>query len=198
MGLKGEFMKVLDVISLALKHISREDILSTTLIDSNSITQPTDEQTSVYNDLLSCLNETVQSIAYMYFPLKHIENIKVVNKSFNYSSLSKTLIEVVRLKNDLGHLTKFVSFPTYFSCPDGNYTITYTYSPDYLQSNNQDIEVQQGKVDERILSFGTVSKFYLKRGMYQDANVWDNSFQRLMIVGQRPKHMPQIPSRGWF
>jgi len=45
----------------------------------------------------------------------------------------------------------------------------------------------------------TFQDFYEIYDIYgEDANVWDISFQRLLLVGQRPKHMPTLAFRGWI
>lgn len=199
MGLKGgTLMIVSDVLNLVLKNLSREDVFNTTLFDNQSLNEPTDEQKLVFNDLIACLNDVIQSVVYVYHPLKKLENIEVSNEQFDYSKLSETLIDVIKLKDVNGVCAKFTTFPTFFKCKNGKYTITYTYAPKMIEKNSDVIIVPEGKVSDRILATGTTSRFYLKRGMYQDANVWDISFQRLLLVGQRPKHTPKMDARRWF
>ncbi len=189
-------MKASDVLELALKKISREDILNTTLFGKAETVS--DEQQSVVDDLVVALGDTISSIAFLYHPLKKVENITVQNGQFDFSELSRTLIEVIRLKRENGTTEKFTTFPSFFTAPNGNYTITYTYAPSTVIGLEDVVEVPNGKVDARAISTGCVSRFYLKRGMYQDANVWDVAFQRLMLVGQRSKALPSMPKRGWY
>lgn len=191
-------MIVSDVLKITLKNISREDILETKIFDESSTQEATSEQQKVVDDLVCALNDTIQSIVYVYFPLKKLENITVTNGQFDYSSLTKPLIDVFKLKNKDGVSQKFTTFPTFFTCPSGSYTITYSYAPTMVNALTDAITVPEGKVNERMLAVGTTSRFYLKRGMYQDSNVWDVSFQRLLLVGQRPKHMPKMDARGWY
>jgi len=191
-------MTVSDVLKLVLKNISREDVLSTTTFDSSSEIAPTTEQSKLISDLIACLNDTVQSIVYIYHPLKKVENITVTDEQFNYSDLSETLIDIMKIKDASGVSERFTTFPSFFKCKNGKYTITYSYVPDMLTSLTDVLIIPEGKVNERILATGCTSRFYLKRGMYQDANVWDVSFQRLLLVGQRPKHIPEMSPRGWY
>lgn len=191
-------MTVSDVLKLVLKNISREDVLSTSLFNSESETLPATEQSGLTEDLITCLNDTIQSIVYVYHPLKKIENITVENECFNYSDLAETLIDILKLKDENGVSQKFTAFPTFFKCRSGKYTVTYSYVPDIVTALADSLVVPEGKVNERVLATGCTSRFYLKRGMYQDANVWDVSFQRLMLIGQRSKHIPEMSPRGWY
>lgn len=197
MGLKGEKMTVSEVLSLTLQNLSREDVLETDLFDENG-QEATDEQEELVSDLIKCLNDTIQSIVYVYHPLKTKEEISVLNKTFLFNNLSKTIIDVLKLKNKNLVNCPFQIFPTYLECENGNYTITYTYQPEEVSGLDDEIDIPQGKVTSRILATGCTSRFFLKRGMYQDANVWDVSFQRLMLVGKHPKNVPEIAPRGWF
>lgn len=187
-----------DVLNLVLKNISREDILKTKLFDENSEALPSDEQNTVVEDLLTCLNDAVQSLVYIYFPLKKLENITVDNNQFEYQKLQETLIEVLKIRDANGVNQKFTTFPTFFTCPSGKYTITYSYAPKHISKLSDSVVVPREKVTDRVLATSTTSKFYLKRGMYQDSNAWDLAFQRMMLVGQRPKHIPKMDSRGWY
>jgi len=191
-------MTVSDVLKLVLKNISREDVLKTNLFDSGSAVEPTTEQSELAEDLTTCLNDTIQSIVYVYLPLKKVENITVSDEVFDYANLSETLIDVFKLKDENGVQQKFTTFPSFFKCANGNYTITYSYAPDVVTELADDLVIPEGKVNERVLATGCTSRFYLKRGMYQDANVWDVSFQRFMLIGKRPKHIPEMSSRGWY
>ena len=191
-------MTVLDVIKLVLTNISREDLFATTIFDSNSEAEPTSEQDELVKDLISCLNDTIQSVVYVYHPLKKMEKISVSEEQFNFADLSEKLIDIIRLKSESGVAEKFITFPSFFKCKKGEYTITYTYAPEPTNTLADTLVVPEGKVNERVLATGCTSRFYLKRGMYQDANVWDVSFQRLLLVGQRPKHIPTMKARGWY
>ena len=191
-------MTVKEVLTLVLKNLSREDILSTSAFNTSSQTELNEEQKDTIENLINCLNDTIFSIAYIYLPFKTTEKIKVTNETFDYNQLDKILIDIIKIKDENGVNIKFTTFPTFFRCKNGNHTITYTYSPQQVSTLSDTLPIEEGKISTRTLAVGTTSKFYLRRGMYQDANAWDLSFQRLMLIAQRPKHMPKISSRGWF
>ncbi len=190
-------MIVSDVLNKVLKNISREDVLKTSLFTENGST-PTDEQQELVAELIDCLNDTIESVVYVYHPLKMKETIQVFDNQLNFLQFSKTLIDVVSIKDKNGIAVPFVVFPNYIECQSGTFDVVYTYLPDVVLTLSDEIEFPQGKITARILATGVTSKFFLKRGMFQDANVWDVSFQRLLLVEQRPKHMPNLASRGWI
>ena len=190
-------MTVSDVLKKVLKNINREDVLKTSLF-SETNTQASEEQQELVQDLIDCFNDTLESVAYVYHPLKTKETIVVENGKLNFSLLSKTLIDIVSLKDQNGIDVSFVMFPSYAECLSGKMEVAYTYLPDAKVNLSDEIDFPKGKVTARIFATGVTSKFFLKRGMFQDENVWDISFQRLLLVGQRPKHMPTLAFRGWI
>ena len=189
-------MKAKDVIEISLKNIKREDILSTSLITTEGSTF-TDEQKEVFDDLLCSVNDCVMSICYIYLPQKMKEDIVVSNKIFNYSSLTKTLIDVVRIKDKIGVLHKFSTYPTYLKCDDGEFEITYTYQPDVVQVLNDEIDLENKNISLRALMLGTVANFYLKRGLFDESSVWEKLFHEELTACKRKKYIPEIKARKW-
>jgi len=189
-------MIVLDVLKICLNDIKRDDILTTNLFLENG-SQPTDEQNEVVNDLIFCLNDAIQTIAYVYHPLKTYENIVVQNGTFLYSNLTKTLIDVIRIKDNNGISHHFSTYPTYFKCENGTYTLTYTYQPQLCEALDDEIDLSEDKITERVLACGSTSQFYLKRGMFKESNMWETYFERLLSAMKYPKSILDMPMRRW-
>lgn len=190
-------MKAKDVLVYSLRDLKREDIIPTSLITLNGTT-PTSEQQEVVSDLMSSLNDTIMSISYIYLPLKTSENITVENGKFLYQNLSKTLIDVLRLKDIYGINHKFSTFPTYLKCESGRYEIIYTYQPELITQISQDIDLSKNKLSERVIATGCTANFYLKRGMYEDSNCWEKIFERQIMLGKNPKYIPELSYRRWI
>ncbi|MBR1925632.1 MAG: hypothetical protein IJ837_02130 [Clostridia bacterium] len=189
-------MIVLDVLKFCLNDIKRDDILTTNLFSENG-DEPTDEQKEVVNDLKFCLNDAIQSIAYVYHPLKAYENIVVEDGTFSYNNLNKTLIDVIRIKDSSGISHHFSTYPTYFKCENGTYTLTYTYQPNLCENLSDTIDLSEDKITERVLSAGCTSQFYLKRGMFKESNMWETYFERLISAAKYPKSVLDMPLRRW-
>ena len=186
-------MKAKEIVEISLKNIKREDILLTSLIATGG-TSYTDEQKEVFDDILASLNDSIMAISYIYLPQKMKEDIVVENNKYNYSSLSKTLIDVVRIKDKCGVLHKFFTYPTYLKCDNGEFEITYTYQPDIIENLNDDIQLENKNVSSRILMIGTVANFYLKRGLFDESLLWEKSFKEQIALCKRKKYVPQMKS----
>lgn len=189
-------MTVENVLKFSLKDLKREDLLSTTYFNQQGVV-PTAEQTEVVNDLIDSLNDVILGVAYIYYPLKTFEIINVTNEQFEYKDLSKTLIDVIRLKDSLGVSHNFTTFPSFIKCKNGRYTLTYTYQPSLVQNLSDEIDLSENKITEKLLSIGCTANFYLKRGMYEDSNYWQSYFEKMILLAKNPKYVVDLPCRGW-
>ncbi len=106
-------MTVLDVVKLVAQYIGDADLLSTTTLGGQ--TSPTEQQTSKINTLVSCVNDTVQNLAIMYFPLKKEEVVTSPNGSYSFTLFSKPLLDILKIvDNRLKFSVDYAMFPDYF------------------------------------------------------------------------------------
>lgn len=187
-------MIVLDVIKLALKNLGLDELLE--LQQFGGQNEADSEQLLQIQKLTDCLNDVIQSIAFMYLPLRTFENITVTNKKFSFSNFSKTPIELLFLKNEAGLKQKFYTYPTFFTCENGNYTASYTYVPSGVSNLSDSIEINQ-KLDARTVAYGVVARFFLLKGLFSEANAWDAKFQQALLVASRKKSEIKMCGRWW-
>lgn len=187
-------MIVLDVIKLVCKNLGFDDLLATTTLGGQ--TAPTAENTKQIGCLVDCLNDVNQSIAFMYLPLRTFENITVQNGKFMYSNFSKTPIELLSIKNEMGIKQKFYTYPTFFTCENGSYTANYTYVPAYVSALSDTIEVNN-KIDARTICYGVIARFFLLKGLFAEANAWDTKFQQALLVASRKSGSVKMCGRWW-
>ena len=195
MGLKGEEMIVKDIVKLVCKHLNLNDLLQITELGGTSTS--TEDQQAQINQIISCINDVNHLIAFMYIPLKTTENITISNNKFNFSDLSKNLIELISVKNNNGIKQKYNTFPTFLECSNGNYIITYTYAPALIEELTDTIDVSY-KIDDYAFANGVVARYFLYKGLFSDASAWDTKFAQSMLVAQRKKSGVKMPPRRWF
>ena len=188
-------MTVLDVLKITCRNLGLEEFLSLTEFGGNEVA--TDEQALQIEQLIACINDVNQSIAYMYLPLKTIENITINNKKFEYSKFAKTLIEILWIKNASGLKQKHTCFPTFLSCENGSYTVNYTYAPSFVNNVNDVLDVHF-KIDARTMAYGVTSRYYLLKGLFSEANAWDIRFQQSLLVASRRNSNIRMYDRGWL
>ena len=189
-------MKAKEILELSLKSIKREDVLKTSLFIQNG-TNPTDEQQEVFDDLFFSVNDALMSISYIYLPQKMKEEVMVQNGQISYQTLSKTLIDVVRIKDKYGVLQKFLTYPTYVKCPNGLMEITYTFQPSVVTNLTDDLEFENKNISSQMIMFSVVANFYLKRGLFDESEVWEKMFKEQVLECKRKKYVPEMKKRLW-
>lgn len=80
----------------------------------------------------------------------------------------------------------------------GSLRVTYSYLPSEVSGVNDDIEVVENKVTARMVALGVLSRYFLIVGMYQDANNWEQTFARAVLVAQRRKDNVVLKKRRWI
>lgn len=190
-------MTVLEVIKLVAQYIGDPDLLDTTTLGGE--VEPTSQQTNKINMLISCINDTAQSLAIMYFPLKKEEIVSSSNGCYQFSQFTKPLLDILKIvDNRLKFNVEFAMFPDHFEAKAGDLLVNYTYLPSETTTLSSKIEVVENKVTARMLAIGVTSRYYLMVGMYQDANNWNEMFERAILIAQRRKDNIVLKKRRWL
>ena len=188
-------MTVKDVLKLAVVYIGDSELANTTILGGTET--PTTQQTEKLNLLLTCVNDTVQSLAMMYFPLKHEQKVTSSTGTYNFSQLDKTLLDIMKVTDEHNLEVDFAFFPTYFQSRKGTLNIVYSYIPDYVNDFSDSIEVVENKVSLRMMVLGVVSRYYMFIGMYTDAESWNSMFEQAVLVASRNKNNVVMKKRSW-
>lgn len=189
-------MEAKQIMELALKNIKREDVLKTSLFVTGG-TSPTDEQQEVFDDIFDSINDSLMAISYIYIPQKTKEEVVITNGQLSYESLSKTLIDVVRIQNKCGVSQKFLTYPNYVKCSNGTFEITYTYQPDVLEDIDDELDIENKNISPQLVSLGTVANFYLKRGLFDESLKWEKMFKEQIVLCKRKNYVPEIKGMVW-
>ena len=189
-------MTAKNVITLVVQYLGEYDLLSTTTLGGN--TAPSSEQTAKLNKLFSCVNDTIQTLSTMYFPLKYKQSITSQTGIYQFNSLQKELLEIIKLTDMYNYDVKYEFFPAHFEAKNGTLNIEYTYLPDNATTFNQDLDIAKNFVTTRIVALGTISKYFMCLGMYNDANEWNKMFETACKVAKRRKDNVVIKKRRWL
>ena len=189
-------MTAKDVIKHAVMYIGEWNLLSTTTLGGSDT--PDDQQKDKLEILLTCVNDVVETLALMYFPLKYEEKVQNNTGFVSFSELSKDLVDLIKVVDKYGYELGYDTFPTYFEAPKGEVTVVYNYAPAEVDDFTDTLEVAGDKVTLRLLSIGVASRYFLIMGMYSDAEAWQTMFERAILVASRPKTAKFIKKRRWF
>lgn len=190
-------MTVLDVLKLTAQYLGDLDLLSTTTLGGE--TTPSQQQAEKINILQNCVNDTVQSLAVMHFPLKKEEVISSTNGVYSFNLFSKPLLDILKIVDSrLKFSVDYAMFPEHFEAKAGSLFVTYTYLPADATTISSKLDVVENKVSARMVALGTVSRYFLVTGMYQDANNWNEMFEQSILVAQRRKDNVVLKKRRWL
>lgn len=190
-------MTVTDVLKLAVQYLGEGDLLQTTLLGGEST--PTEQQNQKVNTLFNCVNDTVQVLATMYFPLKKEDILTSSNGIYPFTNFSKPVLDILKvLDSRIKFSVNYAMFAGHFEAKAGTLQVTYTYLPADATSFSQNLEVVENKVTARMVALGAVSRYFLITGMYQDASNWEEMFERAVLVSQRRKDNIVLKKRRWI
>lgn len=190
-------MTVLEVLKFACKYLGENELLSTTTLGGDM--EPSLQQIDKINTLIDCVNDTVETLAIMYFPLKYEEMLSSSNNIYSFDNFTKPVVEILKvLDNHLKYEVDYAMFADHFEAKSGDLRVIYTYLPSNASDVNDTLEVVENKVTPRMVALGVVSRYFLIVGMYQDSSSWQEMFERVVLVAQRRKDNVVIKKRRWL
>ena len=187
-------MKVKEIIAYACAFIGEKEIAEK-LNSSSSVTYSDKEQEKV-DALLRCFNFVNEEIASDYLPYLVTEDISVDNSILNYSSLSKTIINIYSIKGSFGRNVKFKTYPDFVEIFGKANKITYSYLPEN-KALNDEFDFYNG-LSARIFAYGIASEYFLSDGLSEDAEIWEERFKESLFVLSRKRSETKLPKRKWF
>ena len=188
-------MKVKKIIAFACSFIGEKELSEKLLSEETSITF-TDREQEKIESLIRCFNFVNQEIASDYLPFLYTEDVEVENSVLSFSTLTKTIINVVELKGLFGKNVKYRQYPDYLQVYGKAKKITYSFLPDDLTLED-DMEFYNG-LSARIYAYGVASEYLLIDGLSEDAEIWEERFKESLFVLSRKRSESHLPKRRWF
>ena len=190
-------MTVFDVIRQVLLYLNEPELCDTVLLGGTE--EPTDQQKEKVNLLINCVNDSIQTIATMYFPLKKEEVVTSANGIYSFDLFSKPLLDILKVMDSrLRYTVDFSMFADHFESKVGSLLVVYTYLPTDVEFVADKLEIVENKVTARMVAMSVMSKYYMILGMYQDAANWEEMFERAVLVAKRRKDNIVLKKRRWI
>ena len=189
-------MTIKSILKIAGLFLNKNDMISA--LDLENISSASQSVQDEINFLVKCLNLAYQEVASDYIPLLYKEKVTLTDGKLNFSGLTKTIVDVVSLKDKNGFRVKYQSFPSYLQTNENEVEITYKYQPEDLTSLSSTIESFAGRVSEKLLAFGTLMEYCFILGLYEDAEIWEKRFKDSLKLRARKKSGLKLPSRRWI
>lgn len=191
----GKKVNVTQVVELTATYLQLEEVLEMEELGGTEV-NPTELTQKNLELLVRCVNLVYQELATDYIPLKHAEEITVSSGEFLFENLTKSIINVLSLKNLDGENKKFKIYPNAIKVENGTYQIEYSYLPSEVSLGNE-VEAFSGRISERILAYGVASEYSFISGLFEEASMWKKRFEDAVLIASRKKSPLRMPTRRW-
>lgn len=146
--------------------------------------------------LLESVNFVAKELAEEHFPLVRVEQHTTdAECKVALSQFDKTVHRIVSVLDPNGKKTTFRVFDDFVKLckPNANFEFAYEYLPAFADFNQQIETVSL--VTERLLAIGACATFCLATGLFSEAQMWDEKFQKgIERVRSRSRGEKRMPA----
>lgn len=191
-------MVVKDVLRLVAIFLNKKELLEDEvfLTAVPDYYTPNQQRQDQIEQLLLCLNLVCNELARDYLPLLTQEQIEFQNGKFEYTKLSKVLLDVFGLTTLSGKSVKYKTFPTFIQAPVDKAIIQYSYEPQELGIEDK-IENFFPSVPMRVLAYGVAMEFCFLNSLSTEALIWESRYKDALLLIKRKKSEIRMPARRW-
>lgn len=145
--------------------------------------------------LLTCFNLVENELALDYLPLFAEDEIESETGIIEFSALRYDAVRVTGVRDKWGNAAAFKLFPTYLQTAPGYVKITYTYTPQKKEIDEESDFVTL--ISSRLMSYGMAAEYSLVMGLFEDATVWDKKYKEGIEAAYKLRPCKRIKSRRW-
>lgn len=148
--------------------------------------------------MVDCVNLTNCNIATNYVKLYAVKKVRNSSGTITYSSVtSKTIFDIVSVKTVTGTSIDFDLNTGGIVTKVGDVVIKYTYFPDDLLYDDA-IDNYPTKINERIFVYGVMAEYLYVKGVFDEAQMWEEKFKLELQSCLRPQRNAKIKRRRWY
>ena len=185
-----------NVIKNVATYLNLTNLLNSVFLDGDN--QPTKQDEAEINTLLSCLNLVINQVATEYINLKNKIKISSISGKIYYSALSSNVVVDVLTVTKNGSPVRFEVCADHIKTVSGDLEVEFVYQPSSCSSVLSNIDFENFKINERVLSYGVVAEYCFLNGNYDDAAIWDNRFKNSLSNLNRARREIKIKQRLWI
>ncbi|MBQ8309068.1 MAG: hypothetical protein IJX96_04465 [Clostridia bacterium] len=146
-------------------------------------------------DLLRCFNLVENELAIDYLPLYAEEEVESDTGAIYFSSLSRSVVRILRVCDEWGNDAAFKLFPDYLKTQGGKVAIRYTYTP--KEKTVDGVSDFASNVSLRLFAYGIAAEYSLASGLFEDAALWDKKYKDAITAAYRSNPCRRLRSRRW-
>ena len=185
-------MEVKNLVKEVANFLQLSNVLAVDLDDETELAGMDDLTKRDVNLIVSCLNQTLTTIATEYVELLTSENITVQNGQFNLDDLEKKCYKIKKV----GNFEKFEIVGNKLKLDDGNYDIIYSYFPEELELDDE-FDFYEN-LSKYAICYGICSEYCLILGDFSQSETWESKFENAMEMAKSQLKVVSIKSRRWL
>jgi len=186
-------MEVKNIIKKICSLINDDQLLLA--IENNTFT---DDQQKEINLLVECVNLTNVNIATNYSKLIETKTINNYSGVIKYSSLTNEAIySIVCVKNENGRDLDFSLTTSGINTKKGTVSVKYSYFPKDVEYYDS-IDNYPTKISERDFVYGAISEYLYAKGVFNEAQVWEERFKNEMQSKLRAQKNIRLRTSRWI
>ncbi len=185
-------MTIKDIVTTAAVCLGKTEVLEYL---EKGVAENVEQVEKELNLLLRCTVLTVEQLATEYAPLSMEEQFQTENGRIYFSDFSRRVLEILSVKS-LGKIEQtFKVYPEFVKTINGRVVVEYNYLPQNLKLADE-ISFDNGKITERIISYGVASEYALIEDCYEESVMWDERFKQSLIKAIGTKNA-RVKQRRW-
>lgn len=138
------------------------------------------EGSTNWSMLFRCANITATNVACNYRDCIGIQTFNVKDSSINYADFDEPFLKVKSIKSD-GQDVYYDIYTNFISVPNGRVTVKYAYVPRFTSGEDDIDDIVGGILNDSTLLYGILAEYASICGVIDDANLFDEKFQKLLF-----------------
>ena len=182
-------MLVKDIINLACQFLDKAEFANKLKL-SEELSQEEGQQ---LNELVQCFNLVREELYTEILPIVKIDRLKTQNLKVPFVDFSFMPVSILAVKDGSGrHVRHKVNNDGVVAFAN-EVEIWYTIKPDTLAIDDE----FSSTIPERIYAYGLVREFYIRKALYNDAEIWEDRYKNSIDM-LTSKKSAFIPRRRWL
>jgi hypothetical protein len=148
------------------------------------------------SNLVRCFNLVENQLALDYLPLFAEDEFYSETGVIDFSSLTKSPIRIVKVRDAVGQDLKFTLFPAYLKPEVGKVIVRYSYAP--KEKTLQDSSDFLLYASVRLFAYGMAAEYFTASGLYEEAAVWNVKYKDAIKAAYQQSPNRKIKTRRWI
>jgi len=152
-----------------------------------------DDEKLLIKEFMRYYNLIQDELAYYSFNKVECES-QTFHGRIELITLNPRPLKILSIRDDSGRKARYKKYKDYILVNAKKVTVEYLPITGFTDFNT----VLDERISGRILSYGLAREYYLAKGLYEDAEIWENRFKDGIKIMLRREPCATIAKRRWL